>query len=85
MKAWSESLDADKSSNIRFLGDPSGAFTKAFDVEFESAKVFGHNRSKRYAVTVENGKVKDVFIEPDNTGVVGESTACCSPLFLLAL
>lgn len=74
MKAWGESLDANKSSNIRFLGDPSGAFTKAFDTEFDSAKVFGQNRSKRYAVTVEDGKVKDVFIEPDNTGVVGKST-----------
>jgi peroxiredoxin 5 len=74
MKAWGESLDASKSSTIRFLGDPSGAFTRAFDTEFDSAKVFGQNRSKRYAVTVENGKVKDVFIEPDNTGVVGASS-----------
>ncbi len=73
MKAWAETLDADKSSKIRFLGDPSGAFTKAFDTEFESAKIFGQDRSKRYAVTVENGKVKDVFIEPDNTGVDGKS------------
>jgi peroxiredoxin 5 len=74
MKAWGETLDANKSSSIRFLGDPSGAFTKALDTEFDSAKVFGQNRSKRYAVTVESGKVKDVFIEPDNTGVNGQST-----------
>jgi peroxiredoxin 5 len=73
MKAWSESLDPNKSSNIRFLGDPSGAFTKAFDTGFDSAKIFGQDRSKRYAVTIENGKVKEVFIEPDNTGVNGES------------
>jgi peroxiredoxin 5 len=74
MKAWNKSLDSDKSSGIRFLGDPSGAFTKAMDTEFDSAKIFGHNRSKRYAVTIENGKVKDVYIEPDNTGVNGKST-----------
>lgn len=72
MKAWGESLDPDRSSNIRFLADPSGAFTRAFDTEFESARTFGQNRSKRYAVTVDNGLVKDVFIEPDNTGVNGE-------------
>lgn len=73
MKAWGESLDASKSSNIRFLADPSGAFTRALDTEFESAQVFGQNRSKRYVVTVEDGQVKEVFIEPDNTGVVGTS------------
>lgn len=72
MKAWATSLDADKSSKIRFLGDPSGAFTRAMDTEFESTKVFGQNRSKRYVATIEDGKVKKVFIEPDNTGVDGE-------------
>ena len=72
MKAWSESLDANKSSHIRFLADPSGAFARALDTEFDSAKVFGQNRSKRYAITIENGRVKDVYIEPDNTGVVGK-------------
>lgn len=72
MKAWGASLDAEKSSKIRFLGDPSGAFTRALDTEFDSVKIFGQNRSKRYVVTVEDGKVKEVFIEPDNTGVNGE-------------
>ena len=71
MKAWGKTLDARGDSAIRFLGDPSGAFTKALGVEFESAKVFGQNRSKRYALTVEDGKVKGVFVEPDNTGVNG--------------
>ena len=33
--------------------------------------MFGQDRSKRYVLTVENGKVKDVFVEPDNTGVNG--------------
>lgn len=69
MSAWSDTFGTDK---IRFLADPSGAFTRAFGTEFDSAKVFGQNRSKRYAVTVQDGKVKDVFIEPDNTGVNGE-------------
>lgn len=38
---------------------------------FDSTSVFGNQRSKRYALTVENGKVKEAFIEPDNTGVNG--------------
>ena len=72
MKAWAQSLDADKSSGIRFLVDPSGAFTRAMDMEFDAVSNFGNNRSKRYAVTVDNGKVKDINVEPDNTGVSGE-------------
>lgn len=74
MKAWSSTLDPDQSSKITFLADPSGAFTRALELEFNSAHVFGQNRSKRYALTVENGQVKDVFVEPDNTGVVGKSS-----------
>jgi peroxiredoxin 5 len=69
MSAWGKSLDKDASSGVRFLGDPSGAFTRALDVEFEAAPLLGTNRSKRYAIVVENGKVKSVDIEPDNIGV----------------
>ncbi len=68
MNAWGKSLDKDGSSGIHFLGDPSGAFTRALDVEFEAAPLLGTNRSKRYAIVVEDGKVKSVDIEPDNVG-----------------
>lgn len=68
MKAWGKSLDKDGTSGIRFLGDASGEFTRALDVEFSSAPVLGTNRSKRYAIVVEDGKVKSVSVEPDNTG-----------------
>ncbi|CAK1367283.1 unnamed protein product [Cercospora beticola] len=74
MKAWAESLDPSAKSGIRFLGDPHSELTKAWDLEFDSAKVFGQNRGKRCAITTENGKVKSVHIEPDNTGV-SESAA----------
>ncbi len=83
MKAWRESFDTKQSNRIRFLADPTGAFTRALDTEFDSAKVFGQNRSKRYAITIENGRVKDVFIEPDNTGVVGKLPYSSSPLSTL--
>ena len=56
---------------IRFLGDPSGQFTKDLDLSFESAAVFGQDRSKRYALVVEDGKVASAHVEPDNTGVNG--------------
>ena len=59
------------SIQIRFLGDPSGQFTKDLDLSFESAAVFGQDRSKRYALVVEDGKVKSTHVEPDNTGVNG--------------
>lgn len=69
MGAWAESLDAGAKSGIRFLGDPHGEFTKELDLFFESAAVFGQNRSKRYALVTEDGKVTSVHEEPDNTGI----------------
>lgn len=72
MRAWAKTLDSDQSSGIRFLGDPAGDFTRAWDVEFNAAKLMGNNRSKRYAVVTEDGKVKAAYVELDNTGVKGE-------------
>jgi 2-Cys peroxiredoxin 5 len=70
-KAWATSLDPTGKSGVRFLGDPSGEFTKALDLSFESSAIFGNDRSKRYALLVENGKVKEAFVEPDNIGLNG--------------
>ncbi|CAL8577804.1 hypothetical protein XPA_003619 [Xanthoria parietina] len=72
MKAWGATLDPQNKSGIRFLGDPDARFTEALDLSFESASIFGNNRSKRYALKVEDGKVKEAYVEPDNTGVDGE-------------
>jgi len=42
------------------------------DLTFEkSTNIFGTLRNKRYAVVVEDGKVKKIFTEPDNVGVNG--------------
>ncbi|KAL4968025.1 peroxiredoxin family protein [Aspergillus stella-maris] len=68
-KAWGTTLDPQGKSGVRFVGDPSGKFSEALDVLFDSASIFGNKRSKRYALLVENGKVKEAFVEPDNTGV----------------
>ncbi|KAH8725507.1 AhpC/TSA family protein [Phaeosphaeriaceae sp. PMI808] len=69
MKAWGKSLDPSGSSGIRFLGDPSLAFTKALDLSFDGASIFGGDRSKRYALVIEDGVVKEAHVEPDNTGL----------------
>jgi 2-Cys peroxiredoxin 5 len=70
MKAWRKSLDVEsQAKKIRFIGDATGAFTKAWDVAFDATPLLGNERSKRYAVQVEDGKVTSVAIEPDNTGI----------------
>lgn len=72
MKAWGTSLDPKGQSKVRFLGDPTAQFTKALgDLLFDGSAIFGGNRSKRYALLIENGKVQQAFVEPDNTGVNG--------------
>ncbi|KAI9787027.1 MAG: hypothetical protein M1835_002873 [Candelina submexicana] len=68
-KAWGLTLDPDQKSGVRFLGDPSGKFTEALDLAFDGTAVFGGNRSKRYALVIEDGKVKEAHVEPDNTGL----------------
>ncbi|CAD0083087.1 unnamed protein product, partial [Aureobasidium vineae] len=69
MKAWAHDLDADKKSGIRFLADPDCKFTKALDLDFDATPVLGNHRSKRYALVIEDGKVKEAHVEPDNTGM----------------
>jgi hypothetical protein len=46
---------------------------------FDAAAIFGGPRSKRYALVIEDGKVKEAHVEPDNTGVDGTSYALCPP------
>lgn len=68
-KAWGATLDPQGSSGVRFLGDPTGEFTEALDLAFDGTALFGNHRSKRYALVIEEGKVKEAHVEPDNTGL----------------
>jgi 2-Cys peroxiredoxin 5 len=78
MKAWGEKLEQENGKNsVRFLGDPTAAFTKALDLDFDASAVFGGPRSKRYALVVESGKVKKIAVEKDNTGLDGEFSRSC--------
>ena len=71
MKAWAAVMDPSSKSKIRFLADPHAHFTSALDLTFDSKSIFGNERSKRYALVIEDGKVKEAHVEPDNTGVDG--------------
>jgi len=68
-KAWGSTLDPTGESGIRFLGDPTASFTTALDLSFDGTAIFGGPRSKRYALEVEDGVVKSLHVEPDNTGL----------------
>lgn len=59
-------------SQIRFLGDPTAEFTKQLELDFDSVAIFGDTRGKRYTLVVEDGKVKEAHVEPDNIGTKGK-------------
>lgn len=70
MKAWGDSLlSTIGTDQIRFLADPKGEFTSSLDLLFDASKFFGNERSKRYALLVEDGTVTGTFVEPDNVSV----------------
>jgi len=82
MKAWAKTLDPDSKSGIRFVADPHAEFTNALDLAFDGTAIFGQPRSKRYALVVEDGRVKEAHVEADNTGMSGEF---CRFFFLSSL
>jgi peroxiredoxin 5 len=47
-------------------------------VAFDATAILGSVRSKRYALLIEDGKVKEAFVEPDNIGLTGmlETSTC---------
>ena len=47
------------------------ALTKSLDLSFDADSIFGGDRSKRYALVIEDGIVKEAHVEPDNTGLNG--------------
>jgi len=67
MEAWGQAQKA--TGKIRMFADPSGAFTKAIDMELDLSKALGNVRSKRYSLIVEKGVVKKVNVEPDGAGL----------------
>ncbi|MEM1073860.1 MAG: peroxiredoxin [Pseudomonadota bacterium] len=56
MKAWGEATGATE-AGITMLGDAESAFTKAIGMDFSAPPAGLTDRSKRYAMLVEDGKV----------------------------
>lgn len=61
MDAWAKDQGVDKSKLITMMGDPSAVVTKALDMELIHPGPYGVGiigRCKRFAMYVDNGKVK---------------------------
>lgn len=67
MRAWRQCVGG--SDKVRFLAEPKGEFTQAWDVLFDASKSFGNARTRHFAAVTENGKVTHAFVEPDNVSV----------------
>lgn len=62
LKAWSEATGGG-AAGIRFLGDPASEFTKAVGLDFSAPPAGLIDRSKRYAMLVDDGVVKVLNVE----------------------
>ncbi len=67
MGAWGEATGA-TAAGITMLGDPDASFTKAMGREFSAPPAGLIDRSKRYAMVVEDGKVT-LLQEEESPGV----------------
>ncbi|MEO0381278.1 MAG: redoxin family protein, partial [Pseudomonadota bacterium] len=67
LQAWSESTGAG-AAGITMLGDAEGTFTKAMGRDFTAPPAGLINRSKRYAMVVEDGTIT-LLQEDENPGV----------------
>lgn len=67
MQAWGEQTGA-TGAGITMLGDADASFTKAMGMDFSAPAVGLIDRSKRYAMIVEDGVVKAMGVE-ENPGV----------------
>lgn len=66
MAAWGKEHGAD--GKVRMLADPTAEFADALGLSVELA-VLGGKRSKRYSMFLEDGVIKELNVEPDNTGL----------------
>lgn len=67
--AWAESLKAE--GKMRILADSNAELTKALGMELDLTGPFGLGglRTKRFSALVEDGEIKVLNLEPDNTGL----------------
>jgi len=60
MDAWGKSSEA---SDVRMLADGNGEFAKAIGLEMDGSGFGMGQRSQRYAMVVNDGKVEHLFVE----------------------
>ncbi|XP_018910189.1 peroxiredoxin-5, mitochondrial isoform X2 [Bemisia tabaci] len=66
MGAWGK--DQNVNGKVKLLADPSAAFTKALELDTDIPPL-GGTRSKRYSMVIDDGKVTQLNVEPDGTGL----------------
>ncbi|CAO3593184.1 unnamed protein product [Absidia cylindrospora] len=66
MNAWK---DANVKAGVEYLADAKGELARAMDLAFDASGALGNHRFQRFAAIVENGVVKQLFVEPDRTGL----------------
>lgn len=62
MGAWGKANSAQ--GKVRMLADGNGDFTKAVGLSLDASGFGMGTRSQRYAMIVQDGKVKELFVEP---------------------
>ncbi len=62
MGAWGKANNAQ--GKVRMLADGNGEFTKALGLTLDASGFGMGTRSQRYAMIVQDGKVKELFVEP---------------------
>ncbi|KAI7862854.1 thioredoxin-like protein [Spinellus fusiger] len=67
MNAWGESLG--NNDAVTLLADSKGELAKAMDLNFDASGALGGHRFKRFAAIIEQGKIQQLFVEPDTTGL----------------
>ncbi|MBY6162592.1 peroxiredoxin [Mameliella alba] len=72
MDAWGKDTGA-TTAGIGMLGDPAAEFTKAIGMNFTAPPVGFFDRSRRFAMMVEDGTVKVLHLE-ENPGVCETSS-----------
>jgi len=66
MAAWGKEYGA--TDKVRMLADTNAALTQALGLEQDLA-VLGGVRSKRFSMLTEDGKISQLNVEPDGTGL----------------
>lgn len=75
MEAWGQDQGID-GSMIRFMGDPSGAFTEALDIEMTHPGPIGVGiigRCKRHAIYVDDGEIKVFKLSEEEDDPAGDA------------